>query len=65
MDSLTPQAICLPVPISESQCFVVSKRVVSCLGLVGEFRNSKLSLTLELAVESEVLSILLLESFVL
>ena len=47
--------------LSESQCFVVNKGVVNCIGLVGEFRNSRLLLTLE----SEVLSVLLLDSFVL
>ena len=54
-------ACSLSVIISESQCFVINKGVVSCIGLVGEFRNSRLLLTLE----SEVLSVLLLDSFVL
>ena len=46
---------------SESQWFVINKGVVTCIGLADVFRNSTFLLTLE----SEVLQVLLLESFVL
>ena len=65
LEPLFRYSVSLSVPlvriISELQCFVVNKGVVSFIGLVGEFRNSRLLLTLE----SEVLSVLLSDSFVL
>ena len=58
---LLPSVCSLIDIFSESQCIVINKGVVTCIGLADEFRSSTFFLTLEL----EVFQVLLLESFVL